>query len=71
MKLSHILALTSLVLIGCNQAPGNDTGQNSSMNERPLAGEGEFCGGIAVFECEAGLTCVYDGNYPDAGGTCE
>ena len=33
-------------------------------------GEGEFCGGIAGFQCKAGLECKLDGNYPDAGGTC-
>lgn len=32
--------------------------------------EGEFCGGIAAFPCKEGLTCQYDGTYPDAGGTC-
>lgn len=35
-----------------------------------LAGEGEFCGGIAAFRCGEGLTCVLDGDFPDAGGTC-
>ena len=35
-----------------------------------LAGEGEFCGGIAGFLCEDGLECQYDGDYPDAGGIC-
>jgi hypothetical protein len=34
------------------------------------AKEGEFCGGIAGFQCASGLTCKYDGNYPDAGGLC-
>ena len=42
----------------------------SSQLTRPLSKEGEFCGGIAAFECEAGLRCQYDGTYPDAGGTC-
>ena len=31
---------------------------------------GEFCGGIKGFECETGLKCEYDGDYPDAGGRC-
>ena len=42
----------------------NGTGQPA------LAQEGEFCGGIAAFRCASGLECDYDGNYPDAGGTC-
>ncbi len=36
----------------------------------PIKGEGEMCGGIAGFMCEAGLTCKMDGDYPDASGTC-
>ena len=31
---------------------------------------GEFCGGIAAFQCGEGLVCVLDGSYPDAGGAC-
>jgi len=34
------------------------------------AGENDFCGGIAGIRCAAGLTCKYDGTYPDAGGKC-
>lgn len=37
---------------------------------REPAQEGEFCGGIAGFQCAEGLTCLYEGTYPDAGGTC-
>lgn len=29
-----------------------------------------FCGGIAGVICPVGYTCQYDGNYPDASGTC-
>ena len=36
----------------------------------PRGTEGGFCGGIAGFQCQDGLTCRLDGNYPDAGGTC-
>ncbi|MBU4070143.1 MAG: hypothetical protein KJ646_04130 [Nanoarchaeota archaeon] len=32
--------------------------------------ENEFCGGIAGIKCCSGLTCEYDGDYPDAGGVC-
>jgi hypothetical protein len=42
----------------------------SSSAGRPLAAEGELCGGIAGFQCAPGLTCRYDGGYPDAAGTC-
>lgn len=38
--------------------------------EQAGAKEGEFCGGIAAFQCASGLTCKYDGTYPDAGGVC-
>lgn len=29
-----------------------------------------FCGGIAAIPCPEGFVCQYDGDYPDAGGTC-
>ena len=34
------------------------------------ASESSFCGGIAGIRCASGLTCKYDGTYPDAGGKC-
>ena len=34
------------------------------------AGENEMCGGIAGIQCADGLTCRYEGDYPDAAGTC-
>lgn len=46
------------------------TSSSSSAGTRPLGKEGAFCGGIAAFPCEAGLTCKLDGTYPDAGGKC-
>lgn len=49
---------------------GYEDDSASSRVTRPRAKEGEFCGGIAGFLCEDGLTCQYDGNYPDAGGVC-
>lgn len=32
--------------------------------------EGQFCGGIAAFQCPDGYICKLDGDYPDAGGKC-
>jgi hypothetical protein len=46
------------------------TAEPSSAPGKKLSKEGEFCGGIAGFMCEKGLTCQMEGNYPDAGGTC-
>jgi hypothetical protein len=31
---------------------------------------GTFCGGIAAIRCPDGYTCHFDGDYPDAGGSC-
>lgn len=36
-----------------------------------LLEKGEFCGGFAGKSCPVGYHCVYDGHYPDAGGTCQ
>lgn len=44
--------------------------QATSSGGIGLAAEGEFCGGIAGISCEEGLVCQYEGDYPDAGGTC-
>jgi hypothetical protein len=30
-----------------------------------------FCGGLAGLPCPDGMTCVLDGDFPDAGGHCE
>ncbi len=30
----------------------------------------EFCGGVAGIVCCEGLSCNYEGNYPDSGGKC-
>ncbi|MFA6489542.1 MAG: DUF333 domain-containing protein [Candidatus Micrarchaeia archaeon] len=46
-----------------------ECGLNGTTVRQP-AKEGEFCGGIAGFACESGLSCKLDGNYPDAGGKC-
>lgn len=46
------------------------SGSASSVVERPRSKEGEICGGIAGFQCDFGLICIYDGAYPDAAGTC-
>lgn len=44
--------------------------QNGGSPQRAGAKEGEFCGGIAAFQCTKGLTCKFEGEYPDAGGVC-
>lgn len=46
------------------------SGSVSSVAERPRSKEGEICGGIAGFQCDFGLICIYDGAYPDAAGKC-
>lgn len=37
---------------------------------KTLEFKGQFCGGIAAFQCPYNFECVYDGTYPDAGGQC-
>lgn len=36
-----------------------------------VKGTGQFCGGIAAFQCPTGYECKLDGSYPDAGGACQ
>lgn len=39
--------------------------------KRPMAKEGELCGGIGGIQCAAGLSCKMIGKpYPDQAGTC-
>ncbi len=45
-------------------------GLSNPIISRPKGKLGEFCGGIAAFQCEEGLLCNLDGDYPDAGGEC-
>jgi hypothetical protein len=65
---------TTLSLLPDEPSPKDQASSASSSSVaptgRPKAGEGEFCGGLAGIQCEEGLTCRYDGTYPDAGGTC-
>lgn len=73
VHLARIGVLLFLFLSACRGESKSDsltpeTGQGGVLYGG--AGEGEFCGGIAAFPCEEGLTCKYDGEYPDAGGTC-
>jgi hypothetical protein len=53
---------------------GQTTAEITSAEETsstPGAGEvGGLCGTIAGLRCHAGLSCKYDGDYPDAAGTC-
>ncbi|MDD3067151.1 MAG: hypothetical protein PHO48_04975 [Candidatus Gracilibacteria bacterium] len=48
-----------------------DTSSTASDPNAVFANEGEFCGGIAAIQCGIDLQCKLDGDYPDAGGTCE
>ncbi|GEM_PF-3219745 len=73
--LFSILAVGMLLLAGCTQKAPNipDETKNATKNDSSgskFAKEGEFCGGIAAFQCAKGLECKYDGSYPDAGGKC-
>lgn len=71
-------AVTLLVTLvaGCAPAPSSGGASSSSQSSishdrvRDPSGEGEICGGIAGFVCDEGLTCRYQGNYPDAAGVC-
>ncbi len=42
----------------------------SETQVNTCARKGEMCGGIAGISCCPGLTCKYDGTYPDASGVC-
>jgi len=59
--MTGVLSCTLLVACGSGDQP--PTGRDNAK-------EGEFCGGIAAFQCEEGLRCQFDGTYPDAGGVC-
>ncbi|HWR73519.1 MAG TPA: HEAT repeat domain-containing protein [Nitrospirota bacterium] len=48
-----------------------ETTPRQNTKTRPCARVNEMCGGIAGILCCSGLTCLYDGNYPDAGGVCK
>ena len=63
----YLLIGSLLLLSACNpNSPSGATGGGGRLT----ASEGEMCGGIAGIMCDTGLTCKYDGDYPDAGGTC-
>ena len=36
----------------------------------PRNEQNTFCGGIMGIACPTGYRCQYEGNHPDAGGTC-
>lgn len=46
-------------------------GRALTQGEYTLSAEGDiFCGGIVAVECPDYLGCLFDGDFPDAGGTC-
>lgn len=51
-------------------APGGPSDQPGTCRASSSHGVGTMCGGIAGITCDDGLTCVLDGSYPDASGTC-
>ncbi len=68
MKKFALITGSLLLLAACN--PNEPSGATGGGGARPTAAAGEFCGGIAGIMCNEGLTCEYEGDYPDAGGTC-
>lgn len=68
-----ITGLAFALLAACApQSPttGATGGAGGTGGGRQPAAEGEFCGGIAGILCDEGLRCIFDGDYPDAGGIC-
>jgi predicted secreted protein len=53
---------------GCGFTPTAELA--ACVADASKAGEGASCGGIAGIQCQDGLTCQLEGDYPDAGGTC-
>ena len=68
--LSSSSSTTSSSPSSTSSSPSSTSVSSSTSSARPRAGRGEFCGGIAGIMCEEGLTCDYEGAYPDAGGVC-
>jgi hypothetical protein len=55
-----------LTVVACSgQSDDGTTGDDQEVRTA-----GKMCGGIAGLRCARGLTCKYDGSYPDAAGTC-
>lgn len=55
----------SQITVICNSQP-----ETKILNTSKCAQLSEFCGGIAGIICCEGLSCNYEGNYPDSGGKC-
>ena len=70
-----IIVLINLVGFGLTKLikPKNNS-QNPTPYESPTnyspENESSICGGIAGKTCQEGYTCILEGNYPDASGTC-
>ena len=78
MTSSSSLSSSSSSQTSSSSAPSTSSSSSSmtssmtstSSPSQGKAGRGQFCGGIAGIQCATGLTCQYEGTYPDAGGTC-
>jgi len=70
---SLILALTAILLLGC-ESPGSSAPSTPPPMSRAPVAEGGMCGGIAGFQCASGLTCQMQAGQcrtvADASGIC-
>lgn len=74
MKMLAVAAAMLLMLGACMEATTGGPTSTPPSNGRPVASQGQMCGGIAGVQCGSGLYC----NYPqsaqcgaaDQSGTC-
>lgn len=70
---SWILALITILLLGCESPGASAPSSPPPMSRTPVA-EGGMCGGIAGFQCASGLTCQMQAGQcltvADASGIC-
>ncbi|HQR91479.1 MAG TPA: Kazal-type serine protease inhibitor family protein [Caulobacter sp.] len=70
---SWLLALTTVLLLGCESPGASAPSSPPPMTRAPVA-EGSMCGGIAGFQCAEGLSCQMQAEQcrviADASGIC-